>query len=276
MIFGAHTSIAGGIENAPLRAKELGCEVFQMFTRSPQGGKPTFNENSIANFRANLKKSKIAEFYIHAPYYINLASADNRIKYGSISAIREELETGTKLGAKYVMAHLGSAKDYSEKKALQITAESLNKVLENYTGTTEFLIELSAGSGKIMGDTFDDIAYIFKRLKNKKVGVCLDTCHAFASGYDLRTKTAIDKTLREFNKIIGLEKLKLLHLNDSLVELGSRKDRHADIGEGLIGMKTFEIIVNHPKLKKINGIIETPRLKLSDAKSLKILKKLRK
>jgi len=276
MKFGAHVSIAGGIENAPLNAAKIGCEVFQFFSRSPRGGQPTYTEKSIELFKQNFKKTKITECYIHTPYYINLASANNRIRYGSISAIREELEIGTKLGVKYVMTHLGSAKDFGEEKSITLVAEALDKILDGYGGTTELLIENSAGSGEIIGDKFEEIGVIIKKMKNKTVGVCFDTCHAFASGYDLRTKEELEETLTEFNKRIGLPKLKLFHLNDSKTELGSNKDRHEDIGHGLLEFESFKLIVRHSSLKKINAIIETPGEHLDYNETLKLLRSVRK
>jgi deoxyribonuclease IV len=276
MLFGAHVSIAGGIQNAPQNAKKIGCEVFQMFSRSPRGGKPIYTENNIKEFLLNCEKNNYTKYYIHAPYYINFASANNKIRHGSINALREELEIGSKIKASAVMAHMGSAKDFTEKEALDMVVSAIDKILDGYNGTTRFLIEISAGSGQIIGDTFEEIGYILKKTKSKEVGVCFDTCHAFASGYDMRTKAALDKTLQEFDDHIGLEKLVVLHLNDSMTELGSRIDRHADIGEGKIGELAFKTLINHPLLKNINGIIETPSLKKSDDMSLKLLKSLRK
>ncbi|NQT49510.1 deoxyribonuclease IV [Candidatus Kuenenbacteria bacterium] len=275
MQFGAHVSIAGGIENAPTNAQSSECEVFQMFSRSPRGGQPKFTDESIEQFKKNCQEFGFQEYYIHTPYYINLASSNNRIRYGSITAIRDELEVGTKIGAKYIMTHLGSSKDYTEEKALELVIQGIDKILAGYSGSTELLIENSAGSGNIIGDQFEEIGFILKKIKSNKVGICFDTCHAFASGYDLRDKAAINKTLKEFDKHIGLDKLKMLHINDSKTELGSFKDRHDDLGEGLIGKEAFNVLVNHPKLKNINGVIETPGLKISDTKSLKLLKKLR-
>lgn len=274
MLFGSHVSIAGGIQNAPMNAHKIGAQTFQMFSRSPRGGKPNISEKDILEFKKNLKKYNFKNFYIHSPYFINLASANNRVRYGSMSVLREELKIGNKLGATAVMTHLGSAKDFSAEKSFKLVIDGLQKILANYSGKTKFLIEISAGSGQIIGDTFEEIGTIIKAVKNKNLGVCFDTCHAFASGYDLRTSEAVNKTLKQFDKLIDLEKLVVLHLNDSLVELGSHKDRHADIGHGLIGLEAFRAIINHPKLKNLDGIIETPALKLSDEKAIKLLKSL--
>ncbi|MBU1131543.1 deoxyribonuclease IV [Patescibacteria group bacterium] len=281
MKFGAHISIAGGLDNAPGNAKKIGCEVFQMFSRSPRGGlAPKLTSAIIKNFQSEMKKNKQLDAYIHTPYYINLASTNNRIRFGSIKVIREELERAGQLGVKYVMTHLGSANDLPRGQAIKKVIEGVRKILDGYKGATLFLIENSAGSGNIIGDQFEEIAKIIKGLpksSQNKTAICFDTCHAFASGYDLRNKKAIDQTLNKFNKVIGLSKLKLIHLNDSKTDLGSHVDRHEHIGLGRIGKPGFKEFINHPKLKKINMILETPDDDRGNQQSdLKIIKKLRK
>ena len=274
MLFGAHVSTSGGIENAPENAHEIGAAVFQFFDRSPRGGKPTYTDKSVAEFKANMAKYKIQECYIHTPYYINLASAENRIRFGSIGVIREELESASRLGAKYVMTHLGSAKDFTDKEALALVVDGINKILDGYNGATELLIENSAGAGQIIGDTFEEIGFILKKIKSKSAGVCLDTCHAFASGYDFRTAKALNETLKKFDKHIGLGKLKLFHLNDSKTELGSHRDRHADIGYGFLKEQAFAAIAGSSALKNINAVLETPEENLTDAETITKLKTL--
>lgn len=280
MFFGAHISAAGGVFNSPLNAAKIGCEVFQFFSRPPQGGKAVpLSQPIIMAFKNNLKKAKQKECYIHTPYYINLASIQNNIRYGSISVIREELDRGSLLGVKYVMSHLGSFKDRGQKEGMKKTIEGIKKILSGYKGATQFLMEISAGSGEIIGDQFEEFREIFKGLGNleKVVGICFDTCHAFASGYDLRNKNAVDETLKKFDKIIGLKKLKLIHANDSKVDLNERKDRHEHIGLGKIGLEGFAALIHHPKLKNINMVLETPDDGRGDYQSdLVILKKIRR
>lgn len=274
MNIGAHVSIAGGIENAPINAHQAGCECFQMFSRSPRGGQaPELTPDVVKKFKDNCKKYKLANYYIHTPYYINLASTNNRIKYGSIKVIREDLERGSVLGAKYVMTHLGSAKDVGEKKGTAMVIEGLKKVLAGYAGSTKFLIEMSAGAGAIIGDSFKEIKAIVKSVGPKIAGVCFDTCHAFASGYDLRNKKAIDQTLKDFDNTLGLSKLKLIHINDSASDFNSHIDRHAHIGMGKIGRAGLAEFVNHSKLKNIDAILETPGDGRQD--DVKVLKRLR-
>ena len=265
MLFGAHVSIAGGIDLAPKRAADCGSEVFQTFTRSPQGGPaPKITPNVVEKFKSEVKHLKLAAHYIHTPYYINFASQNNRIRYGSINVVREELERGTLLGSTYVMTHLGSARDMGIKKGIAITVEGLVKVLQDYRGSTKLLIEISAGSGEIIGDTFEEIATIIegteKKLKRKNVlNVCFDTQHAFASGYDIRTPSTLKETLKKFDHTIGLKRLKMSHCNDSRVALGSHVDRHENIGQGLLGLEAFQAIIAEPKFKNVNLILETPR-----------------
>jgi len=277
MLFGAHVSIARGLENAPENAQAIGCQVFQMFTRPPQGGRSVIAENNIKEFLGKCQDYDFTDYYIHAPYYINLASINKRIYHGSISAIRQELEVGSKIKAKYVMFHPGSAKDVSAQKGIKMVAEGIKEILKGYKGKTELLIENSAGAGNVVGDQFEEIAEIFNLVKSSKLsGICLDTAHSFASGYDWRNKTAVAKTLKEFDKILGLSKLKMLHGNDSKAALGSHRDRHAHIGYGEIGKEGFWAIVNHPKLKKVNLVLETPQDELGGYEiDLAVLKKMR-
>jgi len=279
MLFGAHISAGGGVYNAPKNSAEIGGEIFQFFSRPPQGGPaPVLTPEIVKKFQTECKKNKQTESYIHTPYFINFASNNNRIKYGSISVVKEELERATLLKVRYVMSHLGSAKDLGRAEAIKQTIECLIKVLGNYKGPSEFLIENSAGSGEIIGDNFAEIGQIIKgvikKLPKVKIGVCLDTCHSFSSGYDWRNKKAIDETLKKFDQNIGLKYLKLIHLNDSLTDLNSHRDRHADLGNGKIGLAGFEAIVKYPKLKNINLILETPGEK-ERVRDLKMLKNFR-
>ncbi len=276
MLFGAHVSIAGGLPNAPLNAAKIGCEVFQMFTRSPQGGWVAPLDEKIAKeFKANCKKAKQKEWVIHAPYFINFASANPRIKHASISVIRQELERGTMLGASYLMAHLGSYKDLGEEKGFIQLVDGLVEMLKGYKGDTQFLIEISAGAGAIIGDTFEEIDSIIHHPKLKKynIGVCYDTQHGFASGYDIRTPEAVKITLEKFDKEIGLENFKLSHCNDSQTEFNSHRDRHDHIGDGKIGLPGFKALLADKRLSKVNFILETEHDKV--VKDLEILKKIR-
>lgn len=275
MLFGLHISAADGLINAPLNATKIGCEVFQFFSRPPQGGtaKP-ITAKDAEKFQLACKKNKLRECYIHAPYFINLASTNNRIRYGSISVLREELERGSLLGVKYMMAHLGSAKDLGEEKGMDKVIEGLKKILDGYQGSCDFLLEISAGSGAIIGDSFEEMGQILKNIKHPQLGICFDTQHAFASGYDLRDQKSVNETLKKFDKQIGLRNLKLIHCNDSMVQLDAHVDRHEHIGKGKIGLAGFVALVQHPKLKNINMVLETPG-EIERIKDLELLKQLR-
>jgi len=277
MHFGAHVSIAGGLPNAPKNAAAIGCEVFQFFTRSPRGGwVAPINKKIIAEFKSACQEYKQQEWYIHAPYFINFASANERVKNGSIAVIKEELERGSLLGAQYLMTHLGSYKDLGKEKGFAQLVDCLAQIMKGYKGTTQFLLEISAGASNAIGDTFENMGEILhhKKLEKYNIGVCYDTQHAFAAGYDCRTTKTLDETLKMFNTSIGLDHLKLFHCNDSKTELGSHRDRHEHIGKGQIGLNGFKSILSDQRLQHTNFILETE----DDAvqKDLQILKKLRK
>lgn len=278
MLIGHHVSAAGGAPNAPKNAADLKCEVYQFFTRSPQGGTaPKLTPDIVAAFKAENKKYGIPRTYVHTPYFINFASAIPRLRKGSIEIVRGELERSSLLGVTAVMTHLGSAKDMTDKQATKLVADAIKAILKGYTGSTLFLLENSAGAGQVVGDTLEELATLIKAVlagQRKKLGICLDTCHAFASGYDLRTKPAVDTFLKKFDKLIGLQYLKLIHANDSKTDLGAHRDRHEHIGEGKIGLAGFKALCAHPKLKNIDLILETHH----DGKHIKdiaLLKKFR-
>jgi deoxyribonuclease-4 len=257
---GAHVSIAGGVVNAPGRARDEGLETFQCFTRSPQGGSaPALTDDLAAAFREAMKAAGMNSFVIHAPYYINLASPQSRIRHASRRVIREELERGSILGAQYVMFHPGSHRDMSLDDGITAVQKGLREILAGYAGTTRLLIEVSAGAGEVLGDTFEENARMMDPVKEAPGfgGICFDTCHVFASGYDFRTPSKAQDMLHEFNRVIGLEWLKLAHVQDSKVDLGGRRDRHEHIGRGFIGIEGLHALLNTPPFRIIDWILET-------------------
>ena len=275
---GCHVSIAGGLFNAPKNASELGCETFQIFSRSPRGGSaPEITPEIQENFKTEMEKNGLTEFVIHGPYIINFGSGNPRTYNGSISLIRQDLERGSLIGAKYVMFHVGSGKDLGAEKAIKQAQEGLEKVLDGYTGSTKLLLENAAGAGEVLGATFEQLAELMKPIKKHPGfgGICYDTQHAFASGYDIRTPKAVEETFAQFEKCIGLEYLKCFQVNDSKTELGSHKDRHEHIEDGLIGKKGFSALFAYLQRKKWTGmlILETEHDKVQV--DLKILKDLR-
>jgi deoxyribonuclease-4 len=263
---GLHVSAAGGVENAPENAKAFGAECFQFFSRSPRGGgAPKISEEQAKLFRQRSEAYGL-ESYIHTPYYINFASKNKKIYFGSINAVREELERGTLLGVKYVMTHMGSAKDYvtdpkdtkTPPEALTQAVEGLKKIYEdNPKLTTKLLLEISAGAGAVLGDSFEELAYLLDHVDRNDIHICLDTCHMFASGYDLRNEDTINATMKEFRNQIGISNLKLVHMNDSKGDFNSRKDRHEHMGQGTIGAGGIQAILAHPDFQKVNFILET-------------------
>ena len=272
MHIGAHVSIAGGIINAPERAINLGCEVMQIFTRSPRGGKaPELTPEICQEFKKLSAKFKIQNTYIHTPYYINFASLENRIRYASVSVVRDELERGSLIGAKYVMTHLGSAKGMTHNESIQKVIEMLKKTLENYSGSTKLLLENSAGAGEIIGSSLADLKTIIDGVDSKFIaGICLDTQHSFASGYDWRN---FKKTIAQIEKELGLKNIKLIHANDSLTDFDSKRDRHEHIGDGKIGKKAFQDIIALAKENNIDLILETEHDKvIEDIKLLKFFR----
>jgi deoxyribonuclease IV len=272
MFVGAHVSIAGGIWNAPKNGHDWGCEVIQIFTRPPQGGKaPELTPEIIKKFKLKAKSYNLKVVYIHAPYFINLASINNRIRYGSVKVIREELERGSLIGAKYVMTHLGTGKDLGHKEAMKKTVEMLKKSLEGYAGDARLLLENSAGAGEIIGDDLKELARILRDVGSSKIaGICLDTQHSFASGYDW---TDFEKTLERVDREIGAESIKLIHANDSQSDCGSNKDRHEHIGQGKIGLPAFKNIAAFAQKNNISMICETEYPGVEE--DIKLLKNLR-
>lgn len=275
---GAHVSISGGVFNAPINAQKEELETFQMFTRSPQTfACPPLTDEAVEQFLASCKELGYKNYYIHAPYLVNLASATDRTRHGGITILRQELDRGTRLGVQGVMFHTGSsASQPSREAAIKVAIKSLNQVLDGYTGTTKLLIENAAGSGNVLGCTFEEIAQLMKGItKNKaKVGFCLDTQHAFGSGYDMRTKQDVNTLVKEMDTHLGLKHLAVVQVNDSKVEFDSKKDRHEHIKTGHIGAEGFGYLINHPKLKHLDFILETPFEGRAD--DVKTLKKLRK
>ncbi|MGB0757547.1 MAG: deoxyribonuclease IV [Patescibacteria group bacterium] len=283
MNIGAHVSIAGGVFHAPENADRIGCECFQIFTRSPRGGRaPELTDEIVSKFKSEKKKYKLKNVYVHAPYFINFASGKKRVVKGSVEVLREELERASLLGVTALMTHLGSAKDVGEEKAVEMTIVGIQEVLKGYTGKTQLLLENAAGQGSVVGDTFEELAAIIEGVeKNKQyknmLGVCVDTCHAFASGYDIRDKKTLKATLDEFDDVVGLDRLVVLHCNDSKNDFNTKKDRHDNIGKGFIGKKAFQAIMKSSRLKKVDCILETPWVdgEKSIITDIKYMKKLR-
>ena len=274
MKFGAHVSIAGGIENAPLRAVQLGCECFQMFTRSPRGGKPPpLEDRLLENFFSNCEEAAIDNYYVHTPYFINLASGKGELRGKSVDLVREELERSSLLGVKYMMTHIGSAKGMEREMAVQNVVDSILKILRDYDGTTKLLLENTAGQGDTIGASFDEISLILRGAAHEDLGVCIDTAHMFASGYDIRTQEGVWELVERIGAAFAPGTVKLVHANDSKAEFNSSKDRHEHIGRGEIGIECFRAMIGNPFFSDLDMIVEMPPAEV--ARDIELLKGLR-
>ena len=275
MKFGTHVSIAGGLDQAPGRAHELGCECFQLFTRSPRGGQPSrLDDEVIKNFLRDCDKYGLENYYVHTPYFINLASLDKKVRNNSIRLIREDLERSSLLKVKSIMTHLGSSKGMERKEAIKNVADSVVKIMDGYKGSSVLMLENSAGQGDTIGDTFEEVDEILRLADIDEVGVCIDTAHMFGAGYDLRDKESLDETIEKIENTFGLKRVMLIHGNDSKVDLGERKDRHEHIGKGKIGEGGFRAIVADSRLNHLDIIVENPPDEV--AEDIRLLKKFRK
>jgi len=278
MLLGAHVSIAGGLKNACLSAKNTGSNAIQIFTKSQlqwQAKELDFAEAS--SFKECIAGQKLT-VAAHLSYLVNLGSTDEIIKEKSINAVISEIKRCGMLGIKYLIFHPGSNKNLSGEETVKQIALNLNIIMQQ---AAEFknvvlVIETTAGQGNQTGYKLEHIARIFELAADaERLGVCIDTCHIFAAGYDIRTLAGYNEFMENFDKIIGIKKLCAVHLNDSMKSLGSKVDRHAMIGRGSIGINTFRFIVNDERLRNIPLIIETPGGDKEHKIELDILKSLR-
>ncbi len=276
MRFGAHVSTSGGISAALERARDLDTSIFQIFSRSPRGKGRILLESEIENFRQRYQELSFHDFYLHSPYYVNLASSNPKVWHYSVSCLVEDLKIIELLGAHYLVVHTGNHGGEGVEEGVRRAAKALKAILSRSPSHTFLLLENTAGQGTAIGCRWEELASIIHSSGvEERLGICMDTCHAFASGYDMRTSEKVDETLERFDKTIGLARLRLLHGNDSKGALGSRIDRHEDIGRGRIGLPGFQALVNHPALYHLDMIIETPKMgSESDRENLDILTRL--
>lgn len=277
MRLGVQVSIAGKIYYSIDRAKQLGCNTMQIFARSPrQFRKTSLKEEDIKIFRTKIKKAGIKPLIVHTPYTLNLAARKKFLYYISIKEFTEDVKEAHRLGAHYIVIHPGSFKG-DKKEGLIKIVEALRTVLRNTREcTTQILLENTAGDGSMIGDEFAQLGFIIRKLRgNRRIGVCLDTAHAWCAGYRINTHKGLKSFIDEIDREVGLKRIKVIHLNDTLDECGSHRDRHFHIGEGKIGRYGFRLIINHPFLKKLPFILETPKKKDSDdARNLSTVRRL--
>jgi len=259
---GAHVSAAGGVENAPVNAHSIGATAFALFTKNQrQWEAPPLTQKSIDAFKANCEKYGYTPSQIlpHDSYLINLGNPDRDALEKSRNAFLDEMVRCQQLGLDRLNFHPGShLNKISEEESLLLIADSINMALERTQGVTA-VIENTSGQGSNLGYTFDQIRYIIDHVNDQsRVGVCIDTCHAFTAGYDISTPEAFAKTFSLFDRVIGFKFLKGIHLNDTKKGLGSRVDRHENIGDGLLGIEPFRLIMTDPRFNGIPIILETP------------------
>ena len=280
LLIGAHMSIAGGLYTAFERAEKVNCTAIQIFTKnSNQWKDPIISSDDVAKYREAKNKSKVRTVVSHDSYLINLCGATDALLHGSRRSFIEEIKRCNALEIEYLIFHPGAHTTMDRKEAVKTVADSLNYAhSETKDCEVVTLIETTAGQGTTLGNTFDEIAKMISFVKDKKrVGVCVDTCHIFAAGYDIRTKENYDRTMKDFDNIIGFDMLHAIHFNDAKKPLNSRVDRHENIGKGEIGKAAFGFFMNDDRLVEIPKVLETPKGDDGyemDIVNLKILKSL--
>ena len=261
LLAGAHMSIAGGIYRAFERGALAGCRTIQVFLKNSNRweSKP-LTEQDRSLFRSAQKATGIRPVLAHDSYLINLASPDNRLYKKSLNAFIEEIERAEFLGIPYLVLHPGSHMGSGAKEGIRRVARALNRAMDSVGPSVTVLLENTSGQGNSLGHQFEHLAAILERIDDgERVGVCLDTCHLFAAGYDIRNEKDYRSTLREFDRLMGVKTIKAFHLNDSRKDLGSRVDRHCHIGHGFIGLEAFRCLVNDRRFRRIPKILETPK-----------------
>lgn len=258
---GVHTSIAGGVSLSIERAAELKCTTLQIFSHNPRQWKfSPIPREEAERFAALRKEHDIGPAFVHASYLINLASASTDIREKSIELLRHELENANTLGAEYVVLHTGSASGADPDKARAAAARSISKAIGRRRFRASLILENTAGQKGDITSSIKSLAEIIERCGPGKIGgICVDTCHAFASGYDIASEEGIEDLFSEIKKHVGLDKLKLIHLNDSKKPLGSGVDRHEHIGDGFIGMSGFRKLLSDKRISRVPMILETPK-----------------
>jgi len=259
---GAHVSVAGGLPRAVERAIAHGCEAFQIFAKNANQWKGrVVPREEVREFRARVRAARLAPVVSHASYLINLAATSPPLRRQSIDAMGDELDRAEALGLLGVVLHPGCYTSGSEAEGLQLVADALVDLLrERRRGRTMVLLEQTAGQGTALGATFEQLASMIAKMNDHpRVGVCLDTCHLLAAGYDLCSPEGYAETFKQFGRLVGFDRLKVIHVNDSKKPLGSRVDRHEHIGQGCLGLEPFRRLVNDRRLRALPMLLETPK-----------------
>lgn len=280
MNFGAHMSISGGLYKAFARGEAVGCRCLQIFSKNERQwqAKP-LSDDDVERFKMEQARSGIGPIIVHDSYLINLASPKDDLWEKSIAAFANELERCDQLGIPYLVTHPGAHTGSGCDAGLEREAEALNRLFDaGIGGTTMVLLETTAGQGTCLGSRFEELAWLIEQVKQpERIGVCVDTCHLFAAGYDFRTPEGYAAVFDRLIELVGSERIKAFHLNDSKGELGSHLDRHMPIGEGQIGLEGFRLLVNDPRFATLPMVLETPKEadELADVRNLTILRGLR-
>lgn len=280
MPLGAHMSVSGGVDKAIDRGHKVGCKTIQIFTRTPRQWKMReFSEQEVEDFKRKREEAGINPVFAHDTYLINLGSPDEELWRRSIAVLEDELARGDALDLPFLVVHPGSHVGQGEEAGLARIAEALSLVLTKKPGyRAQILLEITAGQGSNLGHNFQQLARLIKLTESgERLGICFDTCHAFAAGYEIRTPKGYDTTFDELNELIGLERLKVFHLNDSKGDLGSRLDRHEHIGKGRLGLEPFRMILNDERFRGLPMVLETPKgpKMEEDIENLRVLRSLR-
>ncbi len=279
LLLGAHLSISGGFEQAIIKGEEIGCTALQIFTKSSRqwASKPITPEQAQL-FKNTLNHSSCQLIISHASYLINIGTSDEELRRKSILALKEELTRCHMLGIPFLVLHPGAFTHTSLEEGLDNAGQALTEVLKLDTGNTMILLENTAGQGSSLGSTFEQLAAIANNVTpQERIGVCFDTCHGFAAGYAFSTQQQYTALWHHFDDLIGLQRLKAFHCNDSAKALGSRVDRHAHIGQGAMGLEAFRLLMNDEKFLDIPKILETPKSATDlsdDLKNMAVLKNL--
>ena len=278
MILGAHMSTAGGLEQAILRGADVGCDCIQMFVKNNMQwfGKP-YTREELQAWSNEVASGKVHIISGYSGYLINLVGPESENRQKSLRSLKQEIELCTQLGLPFLVMHPGSHLKQGEEAGIRQVISGLDEVFSETVSLTRIALEVTAGQGTNLGSKLEHLAAIFDGVKEpSRLGVCLDTAHLFAAGFDIRTPEGWDSVLTSLESLIGLSNLLGIHLNDSKVDLGSRVDRHEHIGKGKIGLEPFRHIVNDPRLKGLPGSLETPKSKdcHEDRENLQILREL--
>jgi deoxyribonuclease IV len=259
MLIGAHVSTAGGLPKAIERAEDARCEAIQIFNQSPRMWRPTnYSEDDFAAFRESMKASRVQVVAIHMIYLINPAAKDREMRKKSVDSLTHALRVGDAIGALGVVVHPGALKDdartNARKRAINLVKEALAR-----SESCPIMYENTAGSPQLLGRDFDETAELIEKTGGpKRLGLCIDTCHLFATGYDIRTRQGAKELMDEIDAKVGLKQLKLMHVNDATDPLGSNRDRHAPIGKGEIGRKGFRGFLGEPRIQDVPAVLEGP------------------